>query len=439
MPPGEQPKRILILTADVGFGHRRAANAVAAALRESRGGRCAIEIVNPLEDERLPAIFRSQQEDYDRFVRELPDLYKFGFRASNAPVPTAIVERVLMVMMFETMRDLLRRHQPEAILITYPGYQAPLAAVFAASRRYVPLLTAVTDLAIVHRMWFHDAADLCLVPTPQVSELARQAGLPAEKIRIVGIPVDPQLAHPPADPAALRARLGWRADLKAVLAVGSKRVKNLKPALRALDHSGLPIQLALVAGGDEELFQHFQSVDWHAPVAIYNFVEDMPALLHAADLVLCKAGGLIVTEALACGRPLLLIDAIPGQETGNARYVVEGGAGEMGLEPLEALEILYHWLERGGRLLAERAENARRLGRPRSAYEVADLLWAAAEHGPYTRSGRDIAGRARLIATLNRHGIHLREKKARAGREGEGEGRDEESKHEHHETARRGA
>jgi len=103
-------------------------------------------------------------------------------------------------------------------------------------------------------------------------------------------------------------------------------------------------------------------------------------MMRAADAILCKAGGLIITEALACGLPLLLADVIPGQETGNADYVIEGGAGELARQPLDALESLHHWLARGGELLARRAACARRLGRPRAAYDVADLTWAAAEH-----------------------------------------------------------
>jgi len=66
--------------------------------------------------------------------------------------------------------------------------------------------------------------------------------------------------------------------------------------------------------------------------------------MHAVDFVVCKAGGLIVTEALACGLPLMLIDVIEGQETGNAEFVVDNGAGDIARMPLDMLETLYHWL-----------------------------------------------------------------------------------------------
>jgi 1,2-diacylglycerol 3-beta-galactosyltransferase len=403
-------KRVLILVADAGFGHRSAANAIATALQESHSDACTIEIVNPLESKRVPSILRDSQADYDRLVREMPRLYKLGYQASDASVPSTVVESALTVILFEAMHGLVRRSRPDAIVTTYPVYQAPLAGVYAIRRCYIPLLTVITDLVTVHRLWFHQATDLCLVPTRKVRDLALSYGLPSRKVQVTGIPVRPELARRDQDRAAVRARLGWQPGLTAVLAVGSKRVGHLPDVLRALNHSGLPVQVAAVAGGDDELYQYLQNTDWHVPAHVYNFVTDMPALMHAADLIICKAGGLIVSEALACGLPLLLVDVLPGQEMGNAEYVVEGGAGERAEGGLAALEVVHHWLDRGGALLAERAQNARRLGRPRAAYDVAEHAWAAAGRGPSTRTGLQILGRPKLIELLKRYGVPWGEK-----------------------------
>ena len=111
-------------------------------------------------------------------------------------------------------------------------------------------------------------------------------------------------------------------------------------------------------------------------------------MMLAADLIVCKAGGLIVSEALAAGLPLLLAEAIPGQETGNADYVIGGGAGVLANNALDALEIMFHWLDHQGAELAERAVCARQLGRPQAASRVADLAWEAAQQGPQRREHR---------------------------------------------------
>jgi len=407
----DEVKRILILTADAGFGHRSAANAVAAALEEIYDGACKAEIINPLEGDRVPALLRSS-DTYDKIVAELPKLYQLGYQASEAAVPSAVIESALTVALYEAMRDLLQSTRPDAIVSTYPLYQAPLSAVFTISKQYIPLLTVVTDLVTVHPLWLHKAADLTLVPTETVRQMAIETGLRPEQVQITGIPVHPKIIREDRTPEAIRTELGWHTDLTTVLAVGSTRVKHMSEALHVINHSGLPVQLAMVAGGDNELYNHFSSTEWHIPAYVYNFVENIPQMMHAADCVISKAGGLIVTEALACGLPLLLVDVLPGQEVGNAEYVISAGAGELANDNIEALEILCHWLLQGGELLTRRAEIARQLGRPRAAYEIARLAWEAAERKPATWSERKPSGPSGLADLLDRFGIVLDRKKS---------------------------
>ncbi len=370
-------KHILILTVDYGYGHRVTANAIAAALQETHGQDCQVEIINPLDDPKAPAFLRENQENYDRVVRETPDLYRIGYQVSEGKVASSLLKGSWTLMLFNVLRKILRQKQPDVIVSTYPLFQGILDVVFTVEKKHIPLLTTVTDLAKVNSAWFHPAADLCLVPTQVVYHLAVEAGLQPEKVKITGIPVRIDLAKETREPAAIRQSLGWQTDPFTVLAAGSKRVEHMYDSLRVLNHSGLPVQLVIATGGDEDLFQRFQEVEWHVEAHIYNFVTEMGAFTKAADCVLSKAGGLIISEALACGRPLILIDVIPGQETGNAEYVVAGSAGVLAREPIEVLEAMCHWLENDRRLYTQLAQNARQLGHPRAAFDAADLIWAA--------------------------------------------------------------
>jgi UDP-N-acetylglucosamine:LPS N-acetylglucosamine transferase len=371
-------KNILILMADYGYGHRSAANAIAEALHETHGQECTVDIVNPLDDPRAPAFFRENQNDYDRLVREAPELYKLGYQVGETRLVSSLVNGTFTLTLFNVLREIIRQKQPDVIVCPYPFYQGILSVIFASEKHRIPLLTVVTDLATVNRLWFHPAADLCLVPTQTVYDLAIEAGLPPEKVKITGIPVRPDLVKEDQDQASLRQSLGWRSDLFTVLAVGSKRVEHLYDALRALNHSRLPVQLVVVAGGADELYQRFQETEWHVETHPYNFVAEMGTFLRAADCILGKAGGLTVSEALACGLPMILVDVIPGQETGNANHIVSGNAGVLARDPIEVLETVCHWLEKDWSLYRQQAENARRLGFPRAAYDVADLAWTAA-------------------------------------------------------------
>ena len=377
-----EPKRILILSADAGFGHKSAAQAIAAALEERHGAACAVEIVNPLNDPRAPSVLRRGQATYDDLVREQPDLQRLGYDAVDKLSAIGALERAATILLFRVIHDLLKKRRPDVIVNTFPIYQAPLEAAFVVQKRECPVVTVITDLGTVSHAWFHPIADLCVTPTERVRRMALEAKLPPEAVAVIGIPVHPRIAREQRAPAELRAELGWRPDLKTALAVGSKRVTRLQEALEVINHSGFPLQVAAVAGGDDELYARWQKTEWHLPAQLYNFVDNLPTLMQAADLLVTKAGGLITTEALACGLPLLIVEYIPGQETGNVEYVVENGAGVYAEPPLPMLQALRHWLEADGQQLAQAARRARQLGRPRAAYDIAERVWEFAQQGP---------------------------------------------------------
>ena len=384
-------KRILILTADAGFGHRSAANAIAAAFLDAYAGRCVVQIANPLDDKHLPPFVRDAQNDYDKIVRQMPDFYKLNYQLSDASVPVAAIEPALIVLLIRAIRTLIRDFNPDVILTTYLLYMAPLDAYITLSKLPIPIITVVTDLINIHRIWFNQGVDLCLVPTEEAYEQALSSGLTPEVARLTGIPVNPVFARERRNKFAIRAELGWAPNITTALVVGSKRIKNLMGFLNLLNHAGFQLQFVLVAGGDDDLYAQFKATDWHSVTHIYNYTDKIPQFMQASDLIIGKAGGLTVTEALACGLPFLFVDVTPGQEEGNVAYTLSHGAGELARKPIDALEILFHWFYRDHRLLDERARNALALGRPSSAYTVAELAWQAAEKGRSVPSSRLLA------------------------------------------------
>jgi 1,2-diacylglycerol 3-beta-galactosyltransferase len=400
-------KRILILYADAGFGHRSAALAIKAALEEKYGRYCTIDMVNALEDDRTPAFLRDSQSDYDNMVRSMPELYKIGYEASDTSISNPLVETALIMMLFDVMKDLLKRYQPNAIVSTYPLYQAALDAVFTIEQTSVPIVESITDLVSVHRIWFNIGVDTCLVPTTEVEKLALQYGFPEENVILTGIPVSPEIPREVRSKEELRAELGLDPNRHVFLLAGSKRLEGAPEILAGLNHSGLPVQLVLVSGGDDELYQKFENEEWHLPVKLFNYVDFMPKLMHASDAIICKAGGLTVSESLACGLPMLLTNVLPGQETGNAEYVIRNQAGVLVKDPLSLLETSAHWLEKDAYLLKATADNARRLGHPNSAYQAADLIWLAANREPSTRKVTHLFERAKLMRNLKKYRASL--------------------------------
>ena len=92
-------KKALILTADAGFGHRAAANAIADALKRYPDPAIEPSIVNLLDDPATPKWLRDSQSDFDRIVREIPGVYEVAYDQSDKPVPTTIAHLGLAALL----------------------------------------------------------------------------------------------------------------------------------------------------------------------------------------------------------------------------------------------------------------------------------------------------------------------------------------------------
>lgn len=365
-------QNITILTSDAGFGHRKAAEAVAEAIKEIYADRIEAEIVNPLADSDLPSVIKSIETGYDEMVTEDPRLYQFAYAATDAPFVTRLLHEVATTALNDTMKRIILSREPGAILVTYPAFTQ---AAIQAARQLNPAPAVdviVTDLVNVHSIWFHEEATMTFTPTGYVYRQGLDQGIDKSRVHMSGLPVHPDIARETRSKAELRQALGWDKKLPTALIVGSTRSKATTAITRLLDRSGLEMQIVAVAGGDNETEAELRRQDWQGSVHVYGMVNSMPQFMRAADFIVCKAGGLIVSEALACGLPMILYEALPGQEVGNVRYVVESGAGVWSPGPIGVLTTVYSWLVGDPGALAKHRRIAKQLGRPRAAYDIAE-------------------------------------------------------------------
>ena len=393
--------RILVLTADAGFGHRSAANAIVEAINDKYGDDTECKIINPIDDPRVPAIIRKPQMEYDQTIQNHPELYQFSYQISDSYSASAVVENVISQLMVQVFRDMLIKYQPDVIISTYLLYNIALRRAMTANRMNIPFLSVITDLAEVHSLWFQPGPDKYFVASDDVRSQALLHGIPPAKIIVTGLPVDHRIANEKRSKAEIRRSLGWDPELTTILAVSSKRVKNFTDKLQAIGSCGYPIQLAVVAGGDTALYDQVRSREWQIPVWPYNFVDNLSEMLPAADILATKAGGLIVSEGLACGLPIILVDAIAGQETGNVRYVCDHAAGVEATTPEEISQTLKQWLGNDQNLLKQFTHNTKQIGKPMAAYQIALEARNILLNGMYEWQPINIS-RRRFVSKRNR-------------------------------------
>ncbi len=372
----QNKKKVLILTGDAGLGHRSAAEALLKSFAQLYPDQCEVTINNPLNHPDIPDFVQESQSDYDEIVKNIPELYRLGYEVSDSDLPVALMEEGFTLLLMDVMREVVADFKPNLILTTYPIYAAPLTALQKADNLATPIISTVTDLVTVHHVWFHEGLTLLTVPTQAVRKRALEAGLQTEQLALTGIPVDPAIQEFKNEAKVdVREDLDWELDPPTILVVGSPRVTSLMDILLEIDGSDHALQFALVAGGNDELYEQFKSADWEHSASVYNFIDFMPKLMRASDLIICKAGGLIVTESLASGLPLMLVHMLPGQERGNVDYVRDHGAGAFCKTPTEALNRLSQWLANDRAELRETAQKAEAIGSAEAAFKIAKTAW----------------------------------------------------------------
>jgi 1,2-diacylglycerol 3-beta-galactosyltransferase len=297
-------------------------------------------------------------------------VWKQGFALSDGPRRSRVLSTAVWPAVRRAMKRLIREHPADVIVSVHPLFQTPLLR--ALGPRRPPYITVVTDLVSAHAMWFHPGVDGCLVPTEPARARALACGMPPAKVSVLGLPVAARFSQPAGDRLELRRKLGWRPDLPVVLlAGGGDGMGPLFPTARAIAGLGLPLQLAIVTGRNQQLRRQLGAVPWEVPAYVYGFVGNMPELMGAADLMVSKAGPSTITEAFNAGLPLVLSSALPGQEQGNVGYVVGEGAGLWAPGPEKVANAVKTWLAGEGREgLEHAAANARRLAFPHAAADI---------------------------------------------------------------------
>ena len=159
---------------------------------------------------------------------------------------------------------------------------------------------------------------------------------------------------------------------------------KLLPYLHALSD----MHFVIVAGNDADYARHLRQecADLGlANVSVLDYVEDMAALMAASDVIICKSGGLVVTECLCAQVPMILLGRAYGQEKVNVRMLTSLGAAMHVTTSRELLDALRH-IEKNPESIRSMLINGSFLRHPDAARDVAR---ATLELTAYPKSADD--------------------------------------------------
>ncbi len=367
--------RILVLSASVGAGHLRAAQAVELALREVVP-QATVRNVDVLELTNA-AFRRLYGKAYLDLVNRAPHVLGYFYDLMDQPSRSGRNRGGKLRLAVEKMnlRAFIRFLKDDPWDLVINTHFLP-AEIIASLRRKgeltVPQVTATTDFE-THRLWVNQPCDHYFTATAEGAEYLIHWGVPRETVTVTGIPIHPVFSKP-KDRGECLQRLGLSADRPVVLQLaGGFGVGPIAKLFGALLEVEKPMQLVVIAGRNEAVKAQLATV---APperhrVKILGFTDQIDELMAVADLVVTKPGGLTTSETLARGAVMVIVNPIPGQESRNSDFLLENGAA-IKVNNLGTLRYKVELLLQDAKRLAQLKANVAKLARPRAAYDVVE-------------------------------------------------------------------
>ena len=358
---------------DTGGGHRASAEAIQAALERESNDEIRVKIIDVFQ-EYAPYPLSRLPDWYPVIVSRGSEFWRRGFHMSDGLLRAKALNHLAWPYVRGAIRKLIRENPADVIICVPPLFVGPVLQGLGKPRP--PFITVVTDLISSHSWWFDKRTDLTLVPTEDARRRALTCGLDPGLVKVVGLPISKRFYGPQENRVTLRKALGWQPDVDTVLLLGgADGIGPLRDITHALAQSSLPIQLAIVCGRNRPLRAYLSSQAWPLDTHVYGFVRNMQTMMLSADLVVTKAGPSSVIETLTCGRPLVLCSAVPGQEEGTVRYIVENGAGLWAPTPEKVVKAVKELVSTSTHKMAVMATNAKRLTQhPDAAHTIAQEI-----------------------------------------------------------------
>lgn len=368
--------RVLILYASLGSGHISAAEALKEAFSEFP----QVEVQCEDALSHANAVYRGLvTRTYEQLSENIPILYKAFYEGSDIDnlersLDNNLAWAKLEKPFFKELGEMVRQAEPDIIVSVQQIPSRLLNLLDPEDAIAPPQYVVVTD-AMVHSTWINRGVNGYFLPNEISKRTLVQRGIDPGLLHVKGIPINPDIAVP-KEQSNVRSQLKLTSDKPVItLLGGGLNPKRVRTIVTDLLESSQKSHLIVAAGRNEDLLEEISDLESSETTTLerYSFFNNIDDYIVASDLIITKAGGLITSEILARGVPMLIIDPIPGQEEENADVISAAGAGVQIHLPEMVAPAVRFLLNNPERLVQMRQWSSE-LGKPDAARDIAEAI-----------------------------------------------------------------
>jgi len=371
-------QKVLILSASAGAGHIRAAEAMEKAFLQLNAAR---EVRNIDTLEYTNKLFQKlYSQAYIELINKAPDVLGWLYDQLDKPWQNERLRLAFDKLNTRPFVKMIKQYQPEIAVCTHFLPAEVISWLRAKNRLNTRQVIVITDFD-VHAMWLCHHYEHYFVALDETSVHLEQIGIPSNKITVSGIAIDPVFAEH-KDSHDMHLKHGLDPSLPTILlSAGGFGVGPVEQVMQSLVKMHTKVQVVAICGRNEELknrildFSSNLGLDCNVRIIPIGYTTEIDEYMSASDLILGKPGGLTTSEALAKGLAFVIINPIRGQEERNADHLLEKGVA-IRCNNLPVLAYKIDKLLCDPVRLDNMKTNAKRLGRPRSAYDIVEKLFS---------------------------------------------------------------
>lgn len=325
-------KKILVFYGSYGGGHLSAANSIKEHLNESYPN-IEVQLIDCIQYINK-AINKISTTAYNEMAKKAPWAWGKIYSGSQKG-PLAHFTTSSNKIMALKLKKLILQENPDLIISTHPFATQMCAYLKKKDSIEVKLATVLTDYA-PHDQWlvFSEYCEYFFVAHDEMKSDLIEKGIPENKVFATGIPLSNRfLLH--YNKEEILESLGLQTGKTTILFFAGGKFglgkSNTYKILRTLAEQFSDIQVIAISGKNEKMQKEFTNIveetETQDNIKVLEYTNMVPQLMTVSDLVITKPGGLTVTESLASGLPIIIINPIPGQEEENAEFLEKSGVG----------------------------------------------------------------------------------------------------------------
>ena len=310
------------MSVSAGSGHVRAAEAVKKTA-ELNHPDLEVQHIDLMDYISLP-MKKAVVGSYDLLVRQAPELWGYIYEKTNNPKITKKLKKLnkkLKKINAYKFNEYVSEYNPDYIL--YTNF-LPTDMLDNTSMGEARIGTLVTDYDL-HELWVSHKSQDYFVATEKIAWKLEYRGFDRKNITVSGIPIDPKFYKQINTPA-------YNAEVKEILVLsGGQGLAHSDNVVRTLFKLTKDVKVTVIAGKNKALQKKLEKLEAPENIeySVIGWTDRIEEYMASADVIISKPGGLTTTECAVLGKWLIAVDPIPGQEEGNAQFLLERGIGDV--------------------------------------------------------------------------------------------------------------